>query len=111
MGKFYPYPSPSFTFALSFISEFHLQNLLLTSSFRVTLTSKDVEAFTEAVKNQYWFEFFLDDLPIWGWIGEVGEEDGKVYIYTTHEVTVKFNTDQVQRGTLHLPSLSPSFEY
>ncbi len=56
--------------------------MLLIFPFRVTLTSKDAEAFTTAVKNQYWFEFFLDDLPIWGWIGEVGEEDGKKRLQT-----------------------------
>lgn len=69
-------------------------SLILPHNNRATLTSKDAQDFVHAVKNQYWFEFFLDDLPIWGWIGEVSEED-KVYVYSTHEVTIKYNTDQV----------------
>lgn len=65
----------------------------------VTLSSKDVTDFTNAVKNQYWFEFFLDDLPIWGWIGEVSD-DGKVYVYTYHQITIKYNADQVGSYTI-----------
>ena len=49
------------------------------------------------MKNEYWFEFFIDDLPIWGWIGEINPDDGKVYIYLTHDFTIKYNGDQVSR--------------
>eukprot|EP01127_Copromyxa_protea_P015585 TRINITY_DN4500_c0_g1_i1.p1 TRINITY_DN4500_c0_g1~~TRINITY_DN4500_c0_g1_i1.p1 ORF type:complete len:597 (+),score=104.70 TRINITY_DN4500_c0_g1_i1:40-1791(+) len=61
----------------------------------IGLTAKDVDAFSRAVRSQYWFEFFFDDLPIWGWIGEVGEEDNMVYVYTTYDFTMKYNKDQV----------------
>lgn len=31
------------------------------------------------VEHHYWYQLYLDDLPIWGMVGEAGEEhdDGK----------------------------------
>ena len=33
-----------------------------------------VEDFTEAVRRHYWYEFFADDLPIWGFVGPPPEQ-------------------------------------
>jgi transmembrane 9 superfamily protein 3 len=32
----------------------------------VTLTPSDYDAFLYAIKNHYWYQMFIDDLPIWG---------------------------------------------
>ena len=31
--------------------------------------------FTHAIENDYYFEMFIEDLPMWGYIGEVEGED------------------------------------
>jgi Endomembrane protein 70 len=31
-----------------------------------TLTPKEADQFRHAIENQYWYQLFLDDLPIWG---------------------------------------------
>ena len=32
----------------------------------VTMTPESFDAFTYAIKNHYWYQMFIDDLPIWG---------------------------------------------
>jgi len=34
------------------------------------LTEKEVEKFSNAIRNHYWYEFYMDELPIWGFVGE-----------------------------------------
>jgi len=59
------------------------------------LTQAQVDSFREAVKNQYWFEFFLDELPIWGL---VGEDDS---IWTHKQFVIKTNQNRIIEVTLH----------
>ena len=40
-----------------------------------TLTKEDLAKFKEAIHNNYFFEFFVEDLPMWGYMGDVNEED------------------------------------
>ena len=35
------------------------------------LGKADAKAFEGAVDNHYWYQLYLDDLPIWGMVGEV----------------------------------------
>jgi hypothetical protein len=32
----------------------------------IQLTEEKEKAFTYAVKNHYWYQMYLDDLPVWG---------------------------------------------
>ncbi len=41
-----------------------------------TLSGDDVSAFARAVVRHYWYEFFIDDLPIWGFVGEASDTAG-----------------------------------
>ena len=34
------------------------------------LTRKSARVFQRAVRKHYWYEFVMDDLPIWGFVGE-----------------------------------------
>lgn len=47
--------------------------------------------FKDAIHNNYFFEMFVEDLPMWGYVGIVEDEDlilgemvdgGKTYLYT-----------------------------
>jgi hypothetical protein len=60
-----------------------------------------VEDFTEAVRRHYWYEFFADDLPIWGFVGPPPEQtkgDSNVYIYTHKTFDIAYNGDRVGAG-------------
>jgi transmembrane 9 superfamily protein 3 len=76
------------------------------------LGQEETKKFSNAVANQYWYQLFLgkqvakkrnslvyiDDLPIWGMVGEVVSEPGqedKLYIYTHKKFVVTYNGDRV----------------
>ncbi|PRW59993.1 transmembrane 9 superfamily member 1 [Chlorella sorokiniana] len=65
---------------------------------RMTLDDEDVEDFSEAVKRHYWYEFFADELPIWGFVGPPPEQtkgDDTVYIYTHKTFDIAYNGDRI----------------
>jgi transmembrane 9 superfamily member 3 len=41
----------------------------------MTLDKESVRIFEHAVDRQYWYELVLDDLPMWGMVGEVLRDD------------------------------------
>mmetsp|Transcript_14978 Transcript_14978/g.19436 ORF Transcript_14978/g.19436 Transcript_14978/m.19436 type:complete len:158 (+) Transcript_14978:54-527(+) len=50
-----------------------------------TLPSEDVRMFANAIEDDYYFEMFIEDLPMWGYIGEVeGEELLLGHLETAH---------------------------
>jgi len=62
------------------------------------LTVDEVEKFKVAVRNQYWYQLFFDDLPIWGMVGEVVPETGgedKLYLYTHKKFMISWNEDRI----------------
>lgn len=68
-----------------------------------TLSDEDVADFTEAITRQYWFELFMDELPMWGYVGEVkrghlGEQRG-VLLYPHWQLDISYNGDRVSDGT------------
>ncbi|KAJ6236719.1 transmembrane 9 superfamily member [Anaeramoeba flamelloides] len=60
-----------------------------------TLTQDDVEKFTTAVQENFWFEMYFDSLPIWGMIGKVDKENEQVSLFTHKSFTILFNDDRV----------------
>ena len=40
-----------------------------------TMNTKDLVALKEAIHNNYFFEMFVEDLPMWGYIGDTEDED------------------------------------
>jgi ketosteroid isomerase-like protein len=60
-----------------------------------TLSVEDVQAFREAVKKDYYFQMYYDDLPIWGFVGKVDEHDMKYLLYTHVHFEVLYNDDRV----------------
>ena len=39
------------------------------------LSKKDMLKFKEAIHNNWFFEMYIEDLPMWGYIGEIEDED------------------------------------
>jgi transmembrane 9 superfamily protein 3 len=61
----------------------------------LTLTSSSVNQFKEAINTIYWFEFFIDDLPLWGYVGEIHDDGHKQLLLTHKNFFVKYNKDQI----------------
>jgi hypothetical protein len=48
------------------------------------LTQRDLTMFKEATARDFFFELFFDSLPIWGYVGEITEEDVLLHTSETH---------------------------
>ncbi|KAF5734064.1 putative phagocytic receptor 1b isoform X1 [Tripterygium wilfordii] len=65
-----------------------------------TLTKEQVSQFRSAVKKDYYFQMFYDDLPIWGFIGRVDKEgkdpsDYKYYLFKHIYFDIFYNKDRM----------------
>ncbi|KAK7246879.1 hypothetical protein RIF29_41749 [Crotalaria pallida] len=76
-----------------------LKNVDKTTICRLDLDDIKVKQFRDAIENSYWFEFFMDDLPLWGYVGELhpdkNSDNGKHVLYTHKNIIVKYNKDQI----------------
>ena len=46
---------------------------------KTTLETKELEKLKHSIQNNYFFEMFVEDLPMWGYIGDTADEDFIVY--------------------------------
>ena len=46
-----------------------------------------------AVKNHYWYQMYIDDLPIWGIVGDIEGEN--MFIWTHKKFEVGYNGKQI----------------
>ncbi|KAG2488875.1 hypothetical protein HYH03_012670 [Edaphochlamys debaryana] len=64
-----------------------------------TLSSADLMKFRDVVKQDYYFQMFYDDLPVWGFIGKVEKEwqtgTIKFYIFSHWDFDVSYNNDSI----------------
>lgn len=60
----------------------------------IELNEEKVKAFAYAVKNNYWYQMYIDGLPIWGRVGE-RSDDKKYYIYTHKKFEIGFNGKRI----------------
>ncbi|XP_049948947.1 transmembrane 9 superfamily member 3 [Schistocerca serialis cubense] len=63
----------------------------------IQLTKEKQKAFIYAVKNHYWYQMYLDDLPVWGIVGEVEETESgtNYYIWTHKKFEIGYNGKQI----------------
>lgn len=64
----------------------------------IEMDALKAQEFKDAIENTYWFEFFMDDLPLWGFVGEYNPEmkgDSKHLLYSHKNFVVKYNKDQI----------------
>lgn len=75
-----------------------------------SMSSEDAACFLEAVSQHYWYQLELDELPVWGMVGEGAVSSQKthvapdasghesydtVYIYTHKKMSISFNGDRI----------------
>ncbi|KAL7200002.1 hypothetical protein ACSBR2_022165 [Camellia fascicularis] len=75
------------------------------------LDEAKVKQFKDAIESSYWFEFFVDDLPLWGFVGELhpdkNSDNNKHVLYTHKNIIVKYNKDQIIHVNLTQESPKP----
>ena len=68
------------------------------------LEAEDLRDLKRAIEDDYFFELFFDDLPMWGYVGEVIHEElllgksiqgARVYLYPHLHFSFGFNKDQI----------------
>lgn len=80
-----------------------LDNVQWFSLCEKTLTPSEVKRFADAIEDDYYFEMFIEDLPMWGYIGEVEGEDlllghlesARIYLYPHLHFSIGYNVDQI----------------
>jgi transmembrane 9 superfamily protein 1 len=69
-----------------------------------TLTTDEIQIFKDAIHDSFFFEMYVEDLPMWGYVGDVMDEDviiGEVegyshtYLFTNLIFEVGKNNDQI----------------
>lgn len=62
-----------------------------------TLDSKKVNAFANAVKHNYVYQMFLDDLPMWGFVGGTASRGNEhiPFVYSHQHFSLGYNGDRV----------------
>lgn len=67
------------------------------------LNSKQINLFRYAVSNNYYFQMFLDELPIGGYVGVIGPASAKdaaiqdqLHLYTHMQFDIGYNNHQVR---------------
>jgi len=66
-----------------------------------TLTADELQKFRRAVKDDFYFQMYYDDLPIWGFIGKVekimkpGDTELRFYLFTHVHFDISYNEDKV----------------
>lgn len=68
------------------------------------LTSEEVKIFNNMVSNQYWYELFIDDLPMWGMVGEILRDNThntmEQHIFTHRSISLAYNNNRVVEANL-----------
>lgn len=61
----------------------------------IDLNEEKLKAFVYAVKNHYWYQMYIDDLPVWGVVGEIESEEhpesAEYYIWTHKKLDIGYN--------------------
>ncbi|XP_065889624.1 transmembrane 9 superfamily member 3-like isoform X2 [Dysidea avara] len=86
----------------------------------IDMSEAQYNAFTYAIKNHYWYQMYIDDLPIWGIVGEIEEtgEDKNYFIWTHKKFDIGYSDNQIvevnltsEGKTKLVPGTTISFSY
>ncbi|KMQ93005.1 transmembrane 9 superfamily member 3 [Lasius niger] len=76
------------------------EDISKTEYCQISLNEESQKAFVYAIKNQYWYQMYIDDLPIWGVVGELENNDGvavsdSYFIWTHKKFDIGYNGKQI----------------
>ncbi|KAA0193262.1 hypothetical protein HAZT_HAZT006085 [Hyalella azteca] len=66
-----------------------------TEYCEIDLNEERLHTFIYAVKNHYWYQMYIDDLPIWGIVGEIGEGQENFYLWTHKKFDIGYNGNRI----------------
>jgi len=70
----------------------------------VTLDAKKLKAFRYAVEHHYWYQMYIDDMPMWALVGDYGaghddkdasKNSGDMYIWTHKDIDIGHNSNRI----------------
>lgn len=79
---------------------------------QLTLTETQIEQLHEAIEELFYFEFILDEIPIWGFVGYI-EESGflphshKVGLWTHLDFSIEYNGESVIFANVSVKDVKP----
>ena len=70
------------------------KNVEATEYCKINLHEGNYEEMVHAINHHYWYQAYIDDLPIWGIVGEIA--DDKNYMIWTHKkFEIGYNKDRI----------------
>ncbi|XP_028649532.1 transmembrane 9 superfamily member 1 [Erpetoichthys calabaricus] len=88
------------------------ENVDKKSLCELKLTEAEVEELKEAIEELYYFEFVLDEIPIWGFVGYM-EESGflphshKVGLWTHLDFNIEYNNNHIIFANVSVRDMKP----
>jgi len=79
------------------------QNIPKNTYCSVILDDKKLKVFKYAVKHHYWYQMFIDDMPMWAMVGSHGHghedhqdaDTSESFVYTHKRITIGYNDNQI----------------
>jgi len=71
------------------------RELPVTQLCAVTPNAKQVKRLKRAVENNYWYQMYIDELPLWGLIGEKRGNNDEYYVFAHKEFSIGYNGDHI----------------
>jgi len=68
-------------------------NVAKTEYCQVNLDETTLKSFMYAVKNHYWYQMYIDDLPVWGIVGD--NDGGGMHLWTHKKLEIGYNGKQI----------------
>eukprot|EP00069_Balaena_mysticetus_P018978 bmy_11835T0 len=74
---------------------FYADDVMPATYCEIDLDKEKRDAFVYAIKNHYWYQMYIDDLPIWGIVGEADENGEDYYLWTYKKLEIGFNGNRI----------------
>ncbi|NWS38542.1 TM9S3 protein, partial [Probosciger aterrimus] len=71
------------------------EDVMQTTYCEIDLDKGRRDAFVYAIKNHYWYQMYIDDLPIWGIVGEADENGEDYYLWTYKKLEIGYNGNRI----------------
>ncbi|XP_040218194.1 transmembrane 9 superfamily member 3 isoform X1 [Rana temporaria] len=75
--------------------KFRAEDVMQATYCEIELDKAKRDAFVYAIKNHYWYQMYIDDLPIWGIVGEADENGEDYYLWTYKKLEIGFNGNRI----------------
>ncbi|XP_076811216.1 transmembrane 9 superfamily member 3-like [Clavelina lepadiformis] len=69
--------------------------ILMTKYCEIEVDQKKYDQFVYAIKNHYWYQMYMDDLPIWGIVGEIDENGEDYHMWTHKKLDIGYRENQI----------------